>query len=194
MTRLNPPFSLPPNTASQMTDHNIHHYREHDPFLAEELQRQQDLTEAMADRRRLVDEARMAWQAALSRRWSCEIAAQRAYKGVQRQLNPCDDDLLAGSLSAPAGPEAADTPRALLEEVRRLELTVALLAPQPHFADEAVTRLRRAGDELEAAILDTDRCEAERRSVAGEQRVVARLIERSHERTLQRLARQAENE
>lgn len=158
-------------------------YRGRHPQIDEELKRHSTLCAAAADRRERAHEALLAWQDALARRWACEVAAQRAYLAVLRQLGTF------GGAHAPYGPllasvhlGEASTPRALLAEVRRLAATLALLDPRPPFGCEAQAQLGAAGDQLEAAIAQTDSCEAERRSLLSEQRVVGALLERAHER------------
>lgn len=172
----------PSAMASQMVDLLERHCGRH-PTLAEELRRHHALAEALADQRHRAEHALLAWQTSLARRWSCEVAAQRAARAVQRRLADLPEhDGAYGALLAAPDPTAPRTPEGLLQDVRRLEAALELLAPRRPFAAEALPKLRRAGDELATAIDQTARCEAERRSVVSEQRVVAQLIERSHER------------
>lgn len=181
----------PSDATSQVVDLLERHCGRH-PVLAEELRRHHALAEALACQRNRAEHALLTWQAALARRWSCEVAAQRAVRAVQRQLaERSGGDTTFSALLASAHPDAARTAHGLLQEVRRLAVALELLAPQAAFAAETQAQLRRAADELEVAIARTDACEAERRSVVSEQRVVAQLIERSQERARRLLARHA---
>lgn len=188
------PLTLHPDATAltgQVADLLARHSGRH-PVLAEELRHHHALVEALSEQRRRAEGALLAWQAALARRWSCEVAAQRATQEVRRLLDALEADATPyGGLLAPTRPDDARTPRGLLEELRRLEVALELLAPRAPLAAEAHPRLRQAGDELEAAITQTDGCEAERRSLVSEQRVVAQLIERSDERARRLLARHA---
>lgn len=157
---------------------------ERQPILAEELGRRHVLAEALAARHLLAEQALSTWRAALARRWHCEVAAQRAYKAAQRQLAAHRGDSPAEPFT-PANPGAESTPRGLLNEVRRVVDVLELLAAEQPFATAALVGLRAAGDELEAAIALTDSCEAERRRLMSEERVVARLLERVEQRVEQ---------
>lgn len=154
------------------------------PALAEEMRRRQLLTEALAARHQQAEQALGAWRAALARRWACEVAAQRVYKAAQRELalHRGDDP---SEPFAPILPGVASTPPGLLHELRRIAAVLELLAPRSPSVAGALVGLCIAGDELEAAIADTDSCEAERRRLMSEERVVARLLERSERRVEQ---------
>lgn len=156
---------------------------EREPSIAEEARRHQLLSEALSAQRQLADQARAAYRAALARRWSCEVAAQRAYKAAQRAL-AAHGGAAPSEPFAPASAGADSTPRGLLAETRRTAGLLEQIAPSPAFAVEGLVRLRIAGDELEAAIIETDACEAERRRLASEERVVARLLELAERRSL----------
>lgn len=167
----------------------LERYRETYPTLDEELARQRSLTDTMAEHHRRGEQTRSAWQAALSNRWEREVAAQRAYSAVQRQLvTYYGPDPAYAQLIAPARPASACTASDLLYDLRRLGASLELLAPQPPFATAAITRLRTAADELALAIDATARCEAERRAVLSEQRIAANLYERAYDRAQRHLA------
>ncbi|NTU77834.1 MAG: hypothetical protein HGA45_00280 [Chloroflexales bacterium] len=177
------------DAASQLID-LLERHRDRCPYLEEDLARYRTLSATLADQRCRGEHALGAWRTALARRWDCEVAAQRVYSAVQRQLGACyGDDPAYGQLIAPAQPAAVGTPGALLREVRRLEAALELLAPRPQFADEGRARLRAAANDLAAAIEQTDRYEALRRSALAEQRVVASLLERACARARRALAK-----
>jgi hypothetical protein len=162
----------------------LERHRERHPYLDEELRRHEVLTAAMVTHRRQADQALAAYQSALARRWSAEVAALRALRAAQRLLaEPAGDP---SPLSrAPAGAES--TPAGLLQEVRRRADALGLLVPDAPAA-EARSRLLATGDALEAAITGCDACEAERRRLVSEQRLMARMLQRSSERARQLLA------
>jgi hypothetical protein len=168
----------------------LERHRETFPPLDEELAQQRSLRQLLCEHRTRGEQALSAWRAAISRRWECEVNAQRAYTAVQRQLGEyylCD--AAYAQLIAPAHPGSASTPTDLLHEVRRLEASLELLSPPPPFAAAASDRLRAAGVELALAIEQTLRCETERRSVLTEQRIARNLYERAYDRARRQLAR-----
>jgi hypothetical protein len=168
----------------------LERYRDAYPLLEEELARQRALTVAMAEQRKRGEQALSAWRAALSRRWECEVSAQRAYCEVERQLGAYyGSDSAYAQLIAPAHPASGSTASDLLHEVRRLEASLELLTPRPPFAPQASARLRAVAADLAAAIDLTARYEAERRSVLSDQRIAANLYERAYDRARLLLAR-----
>lgn len=167
----------------------LERHRERYPELADELAHQQTLSRVLTEHRQRGAEALGAWRAALSRRWECEVRAQRAYSAVQRQLAAYyGPDRAYAQLIAPGHPESASTASDLLHDVRRLCASLELLAPRPPFAAEAIAQLQAAGDDLERAVDQTSRCEAERRSVLTEQRIAVNLYERAYARARRHLA------
>lgn len=181
-------LSSPPDAAARLVA-LLERHRETYPVLEEELAQQQTLTRVLADHRHRGEQALSAWRAALSRRWECEVRAQRAYSSVQRKLEAYyGPDQAYAQLIAPGHPASASTASDLLHDVRRLGASLELLAPRPPFAAEAMARLRVAGDELARAIEQTASCEAERRSVLTEQRIATNLFERAYTRARRHLA------
>lgn len=154
------------------------------PFADEELARHQALRHALDDQHRRGEHALSCWREALSRRWECEVSAQRVYSAALRQLSDYyGDDPAYARLVAPAHPNHPITPTDLLADMRRLEASIALLSPRPAFAENCLERLRATADELAAAIDWTGRCEAERRSIMLEQRIAANLYQRACDKT-----------
>ena len=167
----------------------LERHRHSSPQMEEELTRQQTLTHTLVEHRLRGDRALSAWRAALSRRWECEVSAQRAYRSVQRQLGDYyGPDTAYAQLLAPAHHVGGGTASDLLHDLRRLEASIQLLAPSPAFAAKALARLRLAGDELAVAIEQSLRCENERRSMITEQRIAANLYERAYDRARRLLA------
>lgn len=188
MTQLLRATPITSDEAHQMIDLLERHRRDY-PFIEEDLARHHTLLAALADQSQRSEHALAMWRTALAQRWSCEVAAQRVYSAVQRQLSAFyGADPAYSQLIAPAQPSTVSTPVSLLHEVRRLEAALELMTPHPLFAGEGRDRLRAAADGLAAAINLTDRCEAERRSVLAQQRVASSLLAQAHERARRRLA------
>jgi hypothetical protein len=167
----------------------LERYRESHPALDNELAQQRVLSDTLAEHQRRDEQTLAEWQTALSRRWECEVGAQRVYSAVQRQLAAhYGSDRAYAQLIAPAHPSHASTASDLLLDVRRLGVSLELLAPQLPFGAAAVAELRAAGDALEQAIDETARREAARRSVLAEQRIAANLYERACDRARKHLA------
>lgn len=167
----------------------LERYRTTSPLLEEELAQQRALTHTLTEHRLHGERALSAWRTALSRRWECEVLAQRAYRNAQRQLGDYyGADTAYAQLIAPAQAGASSTASDLLQEVRRLHAVIELLAPRPPFADEASNRLRLAADELASAIDYSQHCESERRSLITEQRIAVSLYERAYNRARRLLA------
>lgn len=169
----------------------LERYRDASPLLEEELARQRVFTHTLAEHKIHGERALSAWRTALSRRWECEVFAQRAYRRVQRLLaEHYGDDSSYAALLGSSHKGAGSTPSDLLQELRRLDVALGLLAPRPPFADAASAQLRQAGDELEVAIDHSLHCESERRSVLTEQRITMSLYERAYDRARRLLANQ----
>jgi hypothetical protein len=178
-----------PDAASRLLA-ALEHHRDTHPLLDEELSRQRTLAAAMAEQRQRDEQSLSHWRAAISRRWECEVKAQRAYTSIERQLSAYyGDDAAYAQLIAPAHPASSSTASDLLHDVRRLEASLELLSPRPPFAAEAIARLRAVAEDLGTAIDLTVRCEVERRSVLTDQRIAANLYERAYDRARQLLAR-----
>lgn len=174
----------------------LERYRDDVPVLAEELARQQALSQTLAEQQVLADEALRAWRAALGQRWNCEIAAQRCYSQVLQQLNAYYGNAADGVhvLTTARGTDTVYTPTGLLQAVRRLEAGLALLTPAPAFAEPARAALNEVAGCLERAIADSTRCEMDRHALLVEQRLATSLIERGYQRSLRLLAHHASAE
>lgn len=178
-----------PNAASRLIT-LLEDSRANLPFLDAELTYHKALARSFAEQRLQGERALGAWREALSQRWECEVRAQRAFSTVQRQISayygPHDAYL---QLIAPSQACAAQTPEGLLQDVRRLEVSLELLSPAPNFAEQSRQSLRTAAEALEVAIERTSRCEVARRSVMIEQRIIASLLQQAYRRTRQLLSR-----
>jgi hypothetical protein len=162
----------------------LERHRSNLPFADEELARHRALRHAIDDQHRRGEHALSDWREALSNRWECEVSAQRVYTAALRQLNEYySDDSTYARLVGPAHPGNPTTASDLLDDMRRLEASIALLNPRPDFAEASLPHLRATGDNLAAAIDWTGRCEAERRSILLEQRIASNLYQRACDKT-----------
>ncbi len=183
------PLTISISDAANQLVATLERYRDTYPILDEELARQRALAVAMAEQHERGEQALNEWRAALSRRWECEVNAQRAYCEVERQFGTYySSDSAYAQLIAPSHPTSGSTASDLLHQVRRLEASLELIQPRPPFAAEAITKLRAVAADLADAIEQTARCEVERRSVLTDQRIAANLYERAYERARQLLA------
>jgi hypothetical protein len=159
------------------------------PFADEEIAYYTDLRNSLDAQRQHSEETLSAWRSSLSRRWECEVTGQRVLIHVQRKIVALyGDDAVSMRVIAPGRLASAMTPSDLLNDLRRLEASIALLMPRPPFADETLAQLADAATRLSTAIDDTARCEAERRTALLDQRLALSLYERACGRTRQLLA------
>lgn len=159
------------------------------PFADEEIAYYTDLRNSLDAQRQRSEETLSAWRSALSRRWACEVAGQRVLIHVQRKIVALyGDDTASIRVLAPSRAASPMTPSDLLNDLRRLEASIALLMPRPPFADESLGQLADAAERLAASIDETASCEAERRTALLDQRLALSLYERACGRTRQLLA------
>lgn len=154
------------------------------PFADAELARHRALHQTIGAHQERGAIALNAWREALSRRWECEVSSQRVYSATMRQLHAYyGADTSYAQLVAPGHPNSPVTPSDLLADMRRLEASIALLSPQPPFAEACLSQLHTAATDLAAAIEWTDRCETERRNIQLEQRLAVSLYQRACDKT-----------
>jgi hypothetical protein len=154
------------------------------PFADAELARHRALHHAIDAHQERGAVALNAWREALSRRWECEVHSQRVYSATMRQLHAYyGADTSYAQLVAPGHPNSPMTPADLLVDMRRLAASIALLSPQPPFAEEHLHKLHTAAIDLAATIEWTDRCETERRNIQLEQRLTVSLYQRACDKT-----------
>lgn len=158
------------------------------PFAEEELASHTLLRLSLEEHQRRSEEALCNWRSALARRWDCEIVAQRTYTNVQRQLGSFYGPGSAYlQMVAPAHAGSALTPTDLLLDLRRLEASLGLLSPEPPFARTYLMELANVICQLDAAISETIRYEAERRSVQLDHRLAIKIYQRACKRIEQLL-------
>lgn len=153
------------------------------PDLAAELQQQRGLARLLDEHRQRGEEILAAWRTAVSHRWECEVAAQRAFMLAQRQLKThYEADPARAQLLVPAQRTGSSTPGDLLVEVRRLAASLELLSPPPPFARAAIADLLATSNELELALGETTRLEAQRRALLAEQRIAINFYTQAYNR------------
>ncbi len=159
------------------------------PFAEEEIVHHTQLQAILAEQQEQSAAALAAWRAALAVRWECEVRAQRLYAHVRRQvIEVVGTDAPYLQLFEPDSAAGALTVTDLLNSLRRLAAVLSLMHPQPPFAEQAVADLTAMAAELQAAIWHTEQCEAERRRVQAEQRLLLALCHHSYRRTRHRIA------
>jgi len=167
----------------------LEQHRSYLPFADEDLARHRQLRETLTERYQRSEQALAQWRMALAQRWMSEVAGQRSYNVVQRQI--CEyygEHTPYLQLLASTYQTRACTATDLLVALRRCEASLRLLAPQPPFAGAALASLAQVIDELAHAVDETQHWEAIRRNLLIEQRLAAQLCFQALGRTRQRLA------
>ncbi len=150
----------------------LERYRTDLPCVDKELALHQSLRHELETHQRDGEHALAEWRQALARRWECEIAGQRFYMHMQRQL--CDyfgADSPHLKIMLPDNSQSARTATELLSDLRRLQASLEILQPQPPFVCLQLPALTQTCTDLEEALNWTQRCEARRRTAMLEQRL-----------------------
>lgn len=128
------------------------------------------------------------WRDALARRWECEVEGRRIYKQVLRQFIEH-----YGSAAAPevqmlsrGEAEANSSPTELLRDLRRIQ--AALAASAPPFAAQRLPSITQICDRLDAAIVDAEARESQRRAAVLDRRMIQEAYRRARAATRRRLA------
>lgn len=154
------------------------------PSVAVELASHRDLYHQLEEQRRNSEQALAEWRSALARRWECEVAGQRLYLAIQRQLRDFfGPDAPYLQLIIPPQNNGACTATDLLIDLRRIEASLVMLRPQPSFTAEWLEQLAGACADLDAAIAWTARCETQRRNALLSQRLTYNAYHRARART-----------
>lgn len=150
----------------------LERYRTDLPFVDKELALHQSLRHELETHQRAGEHSLAEWRQALARRWECEIAGQRFYMHMHRQL--CDyfgADSPHLKIMLPDNTRSARTAVELLNDLRRLQASLEILQPQPSFVCLQLPALTQACTDLEEALNWTQRCETQRRTAMLEQRL-----------------------
>ncbi len=150
----------------------LERYRTDLPFVDKELTLHQSLRHELETHQRAGERSLAEWRQALARRWECEIAGQRFYMHMHRQL--CDyfgADSPYLKIMLPDNTRSARTAVELLNDLRRLQASLEILQPQPPFVCLELPALTQVCTDLEEALNWTQRCEAQRRTAMLEQRL-----------------------
>jgi hypothetical protein len=139
------------------------------PFAEEELANHLVWQRNLDAYRLRIEQALSDWRASLAHRWECEVAAQRVYISIQRQLAAFYNNDTRYSASVPGS--NALTPNDLLANLQNLERNLQRLLPQPPFIASALSELNQRATALAEAIKLTAQRESDRRSIQLEQRL-----------------------
>jgi hypothetical protein len=139
------------------------------PFAEEELANHLLWQRNLDGHRQRLEQALSAWRLSLAQRWECEVAAQRVFSSVQRQLIAFYREDRRYTL--PLQISNALTPTDLLANLRQMEHLLKRLVPQPPFAVSALDELSQCATALADAIKLTAQRESERRGIQLEQRM-----------------------
>ncbi len=185
------PVHLLPNIVEEsyrliaLLEHHAHHL----PFAEDELARHRALQADLEERQQMSKHALDEWRAALAQRWECEVAGQRLYLHIQRQIRDYFGvETPHLQVIAPLKPDAGRTAADLLADLQHMEASLALLRPQPPFVAERRAQLAVACANLDAALSWTVRSETQRRNALLSQRLAYNVYKRVRARTLQLLA------
>lgn len=150
----------------------LERYRTDLPFVDKELALHQSLRHELETHQRAGEHSLAEWRQALARRWECEIAGQRFYMQMHRQL--CDyfgADSPYLKIMLPDDTRSARTAVDLLNDLRRLQASLEIIQPQPPFVCWQLPTLAHICNDLEEALKWTQHCEARRRTAMLEQRL-----------------------
>lgn len=154
------------------------------PFVGEELARHRVLYSELQHRQAFNERTLREWRAALTRRWECEIAGQRLFMQIQRQLREhFGADSLQVEAVAPVLDSKACTAADLLAALRRMHAGLMLLQPSPPFVGERMNQLKQALSTLAEALDQTRLCEAARRQAILNQQLASGAYERARNQT-----------
>jgi len=154
------------------------------PFVGEELARHRVLYSELQHRQDFNEHTLREWRAALTRRWECEIAGQRLFTQIQRQLREhFGTDSLQVEAVAPVLDSNAVTAADLLMALRRMHAGLTLLQPSPPFVAERLSQLKPVLTALAEALEQTRLCEAARRQAVLNQQLARGAYERARNQT-----------
>jgi len=132
----------------------------------------------------LSEQTLVAWRGALTRRWELEIAGQRLYKRIQRQLlDHFGADSPQLQAIAPTRDSQGITPIDLLADLRRSHASLRLLSSLPFDLDGSVAQLEAVCSGLADAIAMTHDLQQKRRNAMIDQRLALDIYQRVRQET-----------
>lgn len=160
------------------------------PSIRGELDRHFQLRHELDQRQKQAEAALAEWRTALAWRWKCEVAGQRLYLQIFRQL-----ETLYGAnatylqIIGPARAGVARTADELLADLQRLAASCEIMDPRPGFIAARLDELIEVVHQLDKALTWTNQAEEARRAAMLGQR----LAQGTFQRSIQRIRSQVES-
>lgn len=153
------------------------------PSIRDELERHLKLRYELERRQLEAEEALANWRTALARRWKCEVAGQRLYTQIYRQLESFyGADAAYLQIINPTRSGVARTADELLADLQRLMASCELMEPRPDFIEARLVELAEAVLQLDQALTRTSQCEELRRTAMLSHRLAQGTFRRSIQR------------
>jgi hypothetical protein len=158
------------------------------PGARDLLERHRQLHHELLQRQQSGERALDEWRRALARRWDCEVAGQRLYLNVQRELVAYFGHESQALLIFLRGDERERDATQLLADLRRLHAALAITRGVPAAATEHLPDLLRACDALDEALRWSNRCEQQRHRAFLDRHLSQQAYQQVRERTQRALA------
>jgi hypothetical protein len=158
------------------------------PAARDLLDRHRELHHELLHRQQNGERALEEWRRALARRWECEVAGQRLYMNVQRELVAYFGPSSQALLIFLHGDDRERDATQLLADLRRLHAALAITRGVPAAATEHLPELARACDALDEALRWSNRCEQQRHRAFLDRHLSQQAYQQVRERTERALA------
>lgn len=152
------------------------------------LEQHQQLHRELLHRQQSGERAIEEWRRALARRWQCEVAGQRLYLNVQRELVAYFGAGSQALLIFLRGDEREHDAAQLLADLRQLQAALAITQGVPTAATDHLPGLARACDDLDDALHWSNRCEQQRHRAFLDRHLSQQAYQHVRERTWRALA------
>lgn len=160
------------------------------PSIRDELEHHLKLRHELEQRQIEAEEALANWRTALARRWKCEVAGQRLYTQIYRQLEAFyGADATYLQIINPTRSGVARTADDLLADLQRLMASCELMEPRPDFIEVRLVELAETVFQLDEALTRTSHCEGLRRTAM----LSHRLAQGTFRRSIQRVRSQVQS-
>ncbi|MBC8074475.1 MAG: hypothetical protein H7Y32_00240 [Chloroflexales bacterium] len=152
------------------------------------LEQHQQLHRELLHRQQSGERAIEEWRRALARRWECEVAGQRLYLNVQRELVAYFGPASQALLIFLRGDEREHDAAQLLADLRQLHAALAITHGVPTAATDYLPDLVLACDALDDALHWSNRCEQQRHRAFLDRHLSQQAYQQVRERTQRTLA------
>ena len=152
------------------------------------LERHQLLHRDLLHRQQSGERALEEWRRALARRWECEVAGQRLYLSIQRELVGYFGAESQALLIFLHGDERERDATQLLADLRRLHAALAVTRGVPDTATAFLPSLARTCEALDEAVRWSNRCEQQRHRAFLDRHLSQQAYQQVRERTQRALA------